>query len=131
MVYASASAESSAAGSLPPASARSGRPPPLPPTLLRHWTNYFSGLHAAGEVLGYAHDERDVSVRRRAQHNDAGTDLIAKLIDERAHLRALQVIHAMREDLDAFHIFNFVADVRRASTRRISCAPDRVPAPGA
>jgi len=38
-------------------------------------------------------------------------DFVTQLIDQCAHLPALQVVHAMSQDFHALYVFNFVADV--------------------
>src|ERR1019366_4437045 len=79
--------------------------------LPRDGADDFSRLNAAGEVLGDADDQRDVAIRCRAQHDDSRAELIAQLIDQRAHLGALQIVHAVSQYLDAPNLFNFFVDV--------------------
>jgi hypothetical protein len=91
-----------------------GTAPAFAANFLRHRTDHLTCLHAAGQIFRDAHDQRYVAVRRRAEHHNAGANLVAQLIDQRAQLRAFQIIHAMRENLHAFHIFDLIADVGRA-----------------
>src|ERR1035437_1386401 len=78
--------------------------------LPRDGADDFSRLNAAGEVFGDADDQRNVAIRSRAQHDDSRAELIAQLIDQRAHLGAFQIVHAMGKNFDAADLFDFVAD---------------------
>src|ERR1019366_1086949 len=70
-------------------------PSAFPADFPRDGADDFSRLNAAGEVFGYANNQRDVAIRGGAQYDDSRAEFVAKLIDQRAHLRALQIVHTV------------------------------------
>ena len=78
--------QASAAASLPPPSAMSGRPPPLPPTACASAPTSLPACTFAGEVLGHGGDDGDGAVFGRGQHHHGALPLVAQRIGQRAHL---------------------------------------------
>ncbi len=86
------------AGSLPPASAKSGRPPPLPPTTGAICFDYLSGVDARGEILGHRHDERQLSISFGADDHDAGLDAVAMRISQLPQLVLSKPFGLLRDE---------------------------------
>ena len=86
---------SNRAGSLPPAWARSGRPPPLPPTARA--TSWISlPAWSRGEVLGHGGDQVDLAVDRAADAHDAGAQPLAEAVGDRAQAVGVEPVDAAR-----------------------------------
>src|SRR5208282_728149 len=77
---------------------------------LGHLADDLARLNPAGQIFGYAHNERDIAVVRGAQHYHARAQFVAELIDQRAHLRPFEIVHAVRQYFDAVDIFDLVGN---------------------
>ena len=74
--------------------------------LLRDLANDLAGLKFCGEVFGDADDDGNLAVGDRADDDHAGADLVAEVIDQGAELRAVEVIGAVGQNLDALHFLH-------------------------
>src|SRR5262249_14595019 len=76
--------------------------------LFRDGADDLAGLNARGQVFGHAADERNlllaIDLGDRAEDDDTRTELIAQVVNEGAHLAAVDVVDALRDDLDAVHV---------------------------
>ncbi len=88
--------------SFPPASARSGLPPPEPPTSLAVACMILPAWRLRGEVLCDPCQQSDFAVVDGAQHHDAGAQLLAQAVHELAHGFAVHAFDFGGDDFDAF-----------------------------
>ena len=119
MPYTPSSASSSAAASLPPASARSGRPPPLPPTFSATLPTILPACTRPVRSFVTPAISETLPLVAEPTTTTPEPSLVAELIDQRAQLRALQIVGAMGQNLYAADFFDFVAEVGGARRRRL------------
>ena len=77
-------------GSLPPASAISGRPPPFPPTACATAPASFPGVNLRRQILRDAGDDGDIRILRRREHHHRALPLVAQRIHQRAELLPIE-----------------------------------------
>ena len=80
-----------AAVSFPPASAKSGLPPPEPPTCFGECLYQLASMDFSSEVLGYTGDQGYFVTIRHTQDDYAGAQLLAKGINQLAQAIAVDV----------------------------------------
>ena len=90
-----ANAASSASGLLPPACAKSGRPPPRPPICAATAPTSSACLHARGLISRHAGDQHHLGrALDGSQHHDGRLESLLELIHRRTQRAGIGAIHA-------------------------------------